>query len=79
MPKLLVQNFKSIKEAELDCARVNVIIGEPNTGKSNLLEAIGLLSLTYYAEGYEDVKTFVRHVKLADLFHENNVNQPIHV
>jgi AAA15 family ATPase/GTPase len=42
--KLGIKNFKSIKDLELDCKRVNVFIGEPNTGKSNILEALGLLS-----------------------------------
>jgi len=42
--KLGIKNFKSIKSLELDCKRVNVFIGEPNTGKSNILEALGLLS-----------------------------------
>jgi hypothetical protein len=38
-----IENFKSIKELDLDLKRVNVIIGEPNSGKSNILEAFGLL------------------------------------
>ncbi|MFA7303696.1 MAG: AAA family ATPase [Methanoregula sp.] len=42
--RLQIKNFKSIKDLELDCKRVNVFIGEPNTGKSNILEALGLLS-----------------------------------
>ena len=43
--KLHIKNFKSIKELDLNCARVNVFIGEPNTGKSNILEAIGIYCL----------------------------------
>jgi AAA15 family ATPase/GTPase len=43
--KLFIRNFKSVKEAELECSRINVFIGEPNTGKSNILETIALLHL----------------------------------
>ena len=34
---LEIKNFKSIKELRLDCRRINIFIGEPNTGKSNIL------------------------------------------
>lgn len=41
-----IKNFKSIKHAEIkDCRRVNVFIGYPNVGKSNVLEALGLYGL----------------------------------
>lgn len=42
--ELTIKNFKSIKEIKLDCKQVNIFIGKPNTGKSNILEAISLLS-----------------------------------
>jgi len=35
---LEIQNFKSIKYLQLDCKQVNIFIGEPNVGKSNILE-----------------------------------------
>lgn len=31
-----IKNFKSIKDLRLDCKRVNVFIGKPNVGKSNI-------------------------------------------
>ena len=42
--ELTIKNFKSIKEIKLDCKQVNIFIGKPNTGKSNILEAISLLT-----------------------------------
>lgn len=33
-----IKNFKSIKDLRLDCKRVNIFIGKPNVGKSNILE-----------------------------------------
>jgi AAA15 family ATPase/GTPase len=47
---LTIRNFKSIKDLTLNCKRINLFIGEPNTGKSNILEAMGLLSWLDYAE-----------------------------
>lgn len=68
-----IENFKSIKEAKLDCSRVNVFIGEPNSGKTNILEAIGLLSLVYT----NSIESIVRFEDLKNLFYDNNVNQNV--
>ena len=37
-----IENFKSINSLEVDFGRVNVIIGENGSGKSNVLEALAL-------------------------------------
>ena len=37
-----IRNFKSIKNIEFSAKKVNVFIGDVNTGKSNILEAIAL-------------------------------------
>ncbi len=42
--KLHIQNYKSIHDLELELGRVNVFIGENGCGKSNILEAVALLS-----------------------------------
>jgi predicted ATPase len=42
--RLEIRNFKSIAGAELAFGRVNLFIGANGSGKSNLLEAIGLYS-----------------------------------
>ena len=42
--RLTIKSFKSIKSVELECNRINVFIGSPNTGKSNILEALSYLS-----------------------------------
>jgi predicted ATPase len=39
-----VKNFKSIQELTLPLGRVNVLIGENGSGKSNVLEALGLMA-----------------------------------
>ena len=40
--KIQIQNFKSIRDLELELGRVNVFIGENGSGKTNILEAIGV-------------------------------------
>lgn len=44
-----IKNFKSLRDVEInDCRRVNVFIGYPNVGKSNILEALGLMGFLNY-------------------------------
>lgn len=44
LESLSIRRFKSIREQSLDLGQVNLFIGGNGTGKSNLLEAIGLVS-----------------------------------
>ncbi|PRX67004.1 AAA ATPase-like protein [Cohnella sp. SGD-V74] len=41
---ITIKNFKSLSNITLEPGRVNVFIGANGTGKSALLEAIGVLS-----------------------------------
>ena len=75
--KLSIRNFKSIKELDIDCARVNLFIGEPNTGKSNILEALGLLS--WSATKDLPLNDFVRFEYMENLFYDNLPEQPLSV
>ncbi len=61
---LSIENFKSIRKVNLDCRKMNIFLGEPDTGKSNILEALGLLSWcgqTYYGYDHEPVQTGQNH------------------
>lgn len=44
LEKLSVRTFKSLEDVTVDLGRVNVFIGANGSGKSNLLEALGILS-----------------------------------
>lgn len=44
LKSLQISRFKSVKEQRLEFGRVNLFIGGNGTGKSNLLEAVGLAS-----------------------------------
>lgn len=75
--KLYVENFKSIKKLELPLNRINIFIGEPNTGKSNILETIGLLSMLGYAPS--SLKDFIRFQRVVDLFFNKQITSGIEI
>jgi len=64
--KLSIANFKSIKQLDLDCKKINVFIGEPNTGKSNILEALALLS--WCDRTFQPLSDYVRFELMQYLF-----------
>lgn len=74
---LEIQNFKSIKHLKLDCKRINIFIGEPNTGKSNILESIGILSFGGQHRGR--LKEFVRFEMMSNLFYDENLDDNIKI
>lgn len=76
---LEIKNFKSIKHLKLECKRVNVFIGEPNTGKSNILESLGFLSFTYYSRYQYKLKDFVRFESVSNLFYDESLDEAIRI
>ena len=64
---LHIQNFKSVRDLSLECDRINIFIGKPNAGKSNILEAISLLGAGY-SEGKKFMEGMVRYNALYQLF-----------
>ena len=67
---LQIQNFKSIRNLSLKCSRINVFIGEPNTGKSNILEALGMLSFLGHGGSLKD---FIRFETMPDIFYNKSI------
>lgn len=55
---ITVQGFKSVVDATLELGALNVIIGANGAGKSNLLEAIGLLGSAVSGRVAEDTLLF---------------------
>jgi AAA15 family ATPase/GTPase len=65
-----ISNFKSIANLELeDCRRINLFIGYPNVGKSNVLEALSLFSFSHLKAG-ENLNKLVRVENKNELFHD---------
>jgi AAA15 family ATPase/GTPase len=64
-----VTNFKSMRDLEVEgCRRINLFIGYPNAGKSNLLEALSLFSVPFLREK-ESLKRFIRGENQREIFH----------
>ena len=72
---LEIKNFKSIKHLELNCKKINLFIGEPNTGKSNILETLGILSVIEYRR----IEDFVRFERMSNLFYDENLDDGIEI
>lgn len=70
---LLIENFKSIKKLEIEPKRINIFVGKPNVGKSNILEALSMLSNT------STISDVVRFTHTYQLFYDSDVTQPIKV
>ena len=75
---LKIERFKSIRQLELNCRRVNLFIGEPNTGKSNILEALGVLSWLRWSGGKE-LNRFVRFSLTQNLFFDNLTDESLRI
>jgi predicted ATPase len=76
---LHIQNFKSIRSVILHPRRVNLVIGQPNVGKSTLLEAMSLLGSLAYEQKKKFMGSFIRYEKAQHLFHDNIVSNIIKV
>lgn len=85
MPSLIqnieIKNFKSLKDVKLaDCKRINLLIGKPNVGKSNLLEALSLFCLPFLKYlRKKDLQQFIRVENISELFCNGNVEADIQV
>lgn len=73
--RMTIQKFKSIKELSFDTKRINILIGAPNTGKSNILEALGLFSFLPYG----DIKEFIRFENIGNLFFNDIIDEKVTV
>jgi len=72
-----IKGFKSIQHLKIDgCKRINVFIGYPNTGKSNILEALSLMSINRHGARFS---SFVRAEELTTLFFNGNVDDKVEI
>ncbi len=68
-----IKNFKSIRHQKIEgCKRVNVFIGYPNVGKSNILEALSLVSYIKYKSQGISYKHLCRFNELIDIFNDGD-------
>lgn len=70
--QLEIQNFKSIHHLEITgCKKINLFIGRPNVGKSNILEALSAFSVDYLriSQGLDNL---IRLENSIELFHNGD-------
>ncbi|WP_288427157.1 AAA family ATPase [uncultured Spirosoma sp.] len=73
--QIVIDNFKSIRHLQLDgLKRINLFIGRPNVGKSNILEALALLSTSW-----KKLTDIVRVENLREVFYDGNLNGSVNV
>lgn len=76
--RLSVKNYKTVKKMSMDCKRVNLFIGEPNTGKSNILETLSLLSWrSHESSGTGNLDKYLRYEGLQDLFYDGSLEDEV--
>lgn len=72
-----IRNFKSIRHLELGgFKRINLFLGRPNVGKSNLLEALSVFSLPYVWEGSKKLPDLIRLSTSREIFFNGDISVP---
>jgi AAA15 family ATPase/GTPase len=67
-----ISNFKSIKHLKLDdCKRINLFIGYPNVGKSNIIEALSLFTVPCLEEN-DSLKQLIRFENKYELLNDSS-------
>ena len=76
---ITIRHFKSLDNVRITgCRRYNLFVGRPNVGKSNLIEALSLLSIPFVMRGKEhSLRQLVRAEHIGELFFDGNVHEPI--
>ncbi len=72
-----IKNFKSIRHQKIEgCKRINVFLGYPNVGKSNILEALALFSINMNNINFQ---SNIRIEELTTIFYNGNVERDLEV
>lgn len=73
-----IRHFKSLEDVELrGCRQFNLLIGRPNVGKSNFIEALTLFSFPYIAVSKVPFSDLLRSTEAPSLFYNGDVTQPV--
>ena len=76
---LKITNFKSVEHLELsNFKRINLFIGRPNVGKSNIIEALSLFNISYF-KLFNQLSKLVRFENYEELFYDGNTDKPINI
>lgn len=70
-----IENFKSLRDVLIgNCKRFNLLIGKPNVGKSNIIEALTIFTVPYISSKEKVFSSFLRVDKPAQLFYNGDVS-----
>ena len=74
--EIQITNFKSIKDCEIaNCKRINLFIGRPNVGKTNIIEALSIFSIPYLRENpSKKLSNLIRLENEGELFHNGDTS-----
>jgi hypothetical protein len=76
---LTIDRFKSIRSLSLRCRKVNLFIGPPDTGKTNILEALYFLSLLGWGRSLDGFLRVRREVGFEPLFYRQFFDAPFRI
>jgi hypothetical protein len=76
---LSIDRFKSIRALTLDCRKVNVFVGPPDTGKTNILEALALFSALGWGLPLDDLLRLRPELGYDPLFYRQFFDTPIRI
>ena len=81
LQNIQITNFKSLRSCSIkNCKRINLFIGRPNVGKSNILEALSLFSVPYLIENRtRSLKNLIRVENASELFYHGDSDHAAHV
>ncbi len=76
-----IKNFKSIRHQKIEgCKQINVFVGPPNVGKSNILEAVGLYSVTQQINGERfPFNSICRYNHFSDLYFDKDLQKKVEI
>lgn len=79
--EISINGFKSVKSLTLSqCKRINVLIGKPNVGKSNILEALALFDVPYLLNSpNRSLGNLLRVENMADIFYNGSYSNPVEI
>lgn len=70
-----ITNFKSIRDCAIEnCRRINLFIGRPNVGKTNIIEALSIFSIPYLKENTsKKLSNLIRLENEGELFYNGDI------
>jgi len=76
---LTIKRFKSIRELSIPCRKVNLFIGAPDTGKTNILEALHFLSRLGWGLPLDHSLRLSQELGFDTLFYRQFFDHPIEI